>query len=626
MNTKVIIAIAAVAIVVIAGSIAAFALSNDSEESLDVDTPKTVNQLAINDFYSGSANLIKSTDYADTAIYGFLISLYQYSGDLVGTKEITYKGTKIMCDVYKVTMSTGEEVSCYYNEPKSGVNYYIRYVDSDGFVSESTLKDSNLDLSKESSDQVVKKGSYYTYQYSGTLAGYDGIFTGESETKMTDFNETTKTGVATVTINVKSEPGNYKGTIKGFDYNGDVIIKESVNKRTRDVYLGMVSYDSLLKYSEKNGYTITHGEKTSKTIDTEFGKRKVTIEALKMVKDKETKTSTVTYGEKGLIYKQEIDMVNEKKREMSTFILKDTNLIVKKQDDTKPTAMETLRTDLKVGDSIVFNERIAYNIEIPESKETKDGIIGDYYYDIPPNLEKTKITYKGKEIDCFIYGMPEKKTRAYISVDSGFCYVLEESQFGGRLTTTIVDTNMDVSKKKDDLVLSNGSFIDIKVSGRVSSTSDGEVTLKKTITSVNDDGTYGTTLNIVSTTVTDYTRTIKEMDPYGRLVVDTTESKKIESKDSFLAVIGIGFYLEGFKTSGQNATVVGDEVTEVIDTVFGKRTVSVRTMVNTMIPDDPVTFKIYYGVNGVIYKIEYTMKYQASTVTLKSSNLLTTVA
>lgn len=625
MNTKVIIAIAAVAIVVIAGSIAAFALSNDSEESLDVDTPKTVNQLAINDFYSGSANLTISTDNTDTAIYGFLIPLYYYSGDPSGTKEITYKGTKIMCDVYKVTMSTGEEVSCYYNEPKSGVNYYSRYVDPDGFVSESTLKDSNLDLSKGSSDQDVKKGSYYTYQYSGTVAGYDGTFTGESETKMTDFNETTRRGVATVTINVKSEPGNYKGTIKGFDYNGDVIIKESVNKRTRDVYLGMVSYDSLLKYSEKNGYTITHGEKTSKTIDTEFGKRKVTIEALKMVKDKETKNITVTYGEKGLIYKQEIDMVNEKKRENSTFILKDTNLIVKKQDDTKPTAMETLRTDLKVGDSIAFTERIAYKFEIPD-KDTKEEIIGDHYYDIPPNLEKTKITYKGKQIDCFIYEMPEKKAKAYISVDSGFCYVLEESQFDGLLTTTLADTNMDVSKKKDDLVLSNGSFIDIKVSGRVSSTSDGEITLKKTITSVNDDGTYGTISNIASTVVTDHTRTIKEIGPYGKLVVDTTEDKEIKSKDHFLDVIGIGFYHESFKTSGQNATVVGDEVTEVIDTVFGKRTVSVRTMVNTTIPDNPVTFKIYYGINGVIYKIEYTTKDLASTVTLKSSNLLTTVA
>ncbi len=116
----------------------------------------------------------------------------------------------------------------------------------------------------------------------------------------------------------------------------------------------------------------------------------------------------------------------KKKRENSTFILKDTNLIVKKQDDTKPTAMETLRTDLKVGDSIAFTERIAYKFEIPD-KDTKEEIIGDHYYDIPPNLEKTKITYKGKQIDCFIYEMPDKKAKAYISVDSGFCYVLEES-------------------------------------------------------------------------------------------------------------------------------------------------------------------------------------------------------
>lgn len=143
---------------------------------------------------------------------------------------------------------------------------------------------------------------------------------------------------------------------------------------------------------------------------------------------------------------------------------------------------------------------------------------------------------------------------------------------------------------------------------------------------MNDDGTYGTISNIASTVVTDHTRTIKEIGPYGKLVVDTTEDKEIKLKDHFLDVIGIGFYHESFKTSGQNATVVGDEVTEVIDTVFGKRTVSVRTMVNTTIPDNPVTFKIYYGINGVIYKIEYTTKDLASTVTLKSSNLLTTVA
>lgn len=43
----------------------------------------------------------------------------------------------------------------------------------------------------------------------------------------------------------------------------------------------------------------------------------MTIEALKMVKDKETKNITVTYGEKGLIYKQEIDMVNEKRERIA---------------------------------------------------------------------------------------------------------------------------------------------------------------------------------------------------------------------------------------------------------------------------------------------------------------------
>lgn len=330
MDTKVIIAIAAVAVVAIGGGITAAVLLNNSGESLTVDTPKTIDQLAVDDYYSGSMNATVNydTNDDDTTKAVFLQALYICGGtkDMTTTKEVNYKGSTIVCDVYNATI--GGDVYVFYNEPTSKVTYYWS-VTEDGETSKYTLKDSNLDLTKTSAAQTVVKSSYYKYDYSAPFPEYGGEMKGEMEYRMTDYNAVSEKGTMNTSMNGKVKIDNYKSTIKEFNAAGKVVTKESSETQTKDDYLGTVSYDSLIKHGEDEGYTITHGDKKTDTIDTEFGKRKVTIETVKFVKGNKTMNYTLTYGEKGLIYKQDIVQTEDGNRMEGTFVLKETNLIVK---------------------------------------------------------------------------------------------------------------------------------------------------------------------------------------------------------------------------------------------------------------------------------------------------------
>ena len=330
MDTKVIIVIAAVAVVAIGGGIAAAVLLSNSGESLDVDTPKTTEQLAVDDFYTGSVNLSMTSDTNtdNTTKSSFLNYLYLYYGtkDSTTTKQVIYKGETIVCDIYNYTYSG--DVYVFYNEPTTKVTYFWS-VTSDGDTAKYTLKDSNLDLSKTSATQTVVNGSYIKYDYSSPIPQYGGTMTGELEYRMTSYNTVSEKGTLNKSVNGTMSIDNYKNTIKEFNSAGRVISKEKSSTETKNDYLSSVNYDSLMEEAEDQGYTITHGEKTSKTIDTAFGKRNVTVEKVKMVKDSKTQNYTLTYGEKGFIYQQDIIQIDDGDRMEGTLIIKDTNLIVK---------------------------------------------------------------------------------------------------------------------------------------------------------------------------------------------------------------------------------------------------------------------------------------------------------
>ena len=303
MNAKVIIVITAVAIVAIAGGIAVAVLSNDSEnETLDVDVVKTVDQLAVNDFFSMDvvSTMTIDANFDDVTKTYFLRYLY-FGGEIedAPTTEFTYKGSVVICNVYS---TTGDGyTSSVYVEPNSKIIYYFGTT-TEKYTTTRTLKDTNLDLSKPSESQKVVGGSYYIYDWSGPAVNYNGMATGEFKRKMISYDPVTDKGTVNIFEDRTAEIKSLKMTIKEFNSEGEIIVEGDDEPKTKDDFLSMIEYDSFLKNYEKNGYTITHGEKTTKIINTEFGKRKVTIEKMKLVDGERKGDLTLTYGENGLVY------------------------------------------------------------------------------------------------------------------------------------------------------------------------------------------------------------------------------------------------------------------------------------------------------------------------------------
>lgn len=330
MNTKAIIAIAAVAIVAIAGGIAVAVLSNDSEnETLDVDVVKTVDQLAVNDFFSMDvvSTMTIDTNFDDATKTDFLMYLY-FEGEIedAPTTEFTYKGSVVICNVYS---TTGDGyTSSMYVEPNSKIIYYFGTT-TEKYTTTRTLKDTNLDLSKPFESQKVVGGSYYIYNWSGPANSYNSMATGEFKRKMISYDPATDKGTVNIFEDQTAEIKSLKMTIKEFNSESEIIVEGSDEPKTKDDFLSMIKYDSFLKTKEKDGYTITHGEKVSKTINTEFGKRKVTIEKMKLEDDERKENVTLTYGENGLIYVLEYMDVGNQGWMKITGTLKDTSLFVK---------------------------------------------------------------------------------------------------------------------------------------------------------------------------------------------------------------------------------------------------------------------------------------------------------
>lgn len=330
MNAKVIIVITAVAVVAIAGGIAVAVLSNDSEnDTLDVDVVKTVDQLAVNDFFSMDvvSTMTTDTNFDDATKAYFLRFLY-FGGEIedAPTTEFTYKGSVVICNVYSTT-GDGYTSSAYV-EPNSKIIYYFGTT-TEKYTTTRTLKDTNLDLSKPFESQEVVGGSYYIYDWSGPAASYDGTATGEFKRKMISYDPATDKGTVNIFQNQTAEIIGLKMTIKEFNSEGEIIVEGDDEPKTKDDFLNAIKYDSFLKNYEKDGYTITHGEKTTKIINTEFGKRKVTIEKMKLVDGERKKDVTLTYGENGLVYIFELMSVGDQGWMKATGTLKDTNLFIK---------------------------------------------------------------------------------------------------------------------------------------------------------------------------------------------------------------------------------------------------------------------------------------------------------
>lgn len=293
------------------------------------------------------------------------------------------------------------------------------------------------------------------------------------------------------------------------------------------------------------------------------------------------------------------------------------------KDDEKESLLpvDKLRTDLRIYDKITFEELYTAPYLYNESpNETVDSILD--YHDVSPDLGKATITYKGKEIDCYIYNTPESKK--WISVESGMCYVTDQYSAGRTVTTTLVDSNLDLSKKKSEQTLAKGSFIAYEVVDN--SLLNSVMTYRIQVDSVNGDGTVKIVVTGDKKDFSLHSRMIVGINSAGELAVVTSEKMDIDTKAQFLSIISIAHYDEVNKA---NSEQYGTEIVNkgerktVLDTKFGKRDVTVRTEASMTSAGTPTEMKIYYGSEGVIYKMEYTEGPIIKVTTLVESNLLT---
>lgn len=143
----------------------------------------------------------------------------------------------------------------------------------------------------------------------------------------------------------------------------------------------------------------------------------------------------------------------------------------------------------------------------------------------------------------------------------------------------------------------------------------------KTITELNSNGTYKTLTTLSGTFVHTTIKTITEIDKDGNLTVSEGKHEYDRTKDEFLSDILFTYTEKVYK----NLKVV-DEKNAVIDTEFGKRSVTIKST-ETIDSGTIVKGKYYCGNDGIIYLSEAVTNingYEAQVSTaLKISSLLT---
>ncbi len=255
------IAIIIVAIIAVAGVGAYFLLSNSGDDNIRTD-------LKVGDYVEVEMSIHDSetTVDKDLPVTEFLTGcLYRDTSmfEKTSTETIKFKGQAVVCDVYTYSYEAGNNSSMWVDQT-SGVCYKMT-VTSPLATGSIELTDTNLDVKKTIDEQVVVNGSFVKAE--NTI-----IRDSEQTVTVSDCDGET----CTVTNVVKTDSTRTeKFVIKSID--GDKIMTETGIEFTKDTFLAFVSYEYAKKVLEKE-HKVAYGEKYPETIDTAFGKKKVTVQ------------------------------------------------------------------------------------------------------------------------------------------------------------------------------------------------------------------------------------------------------------------------------------------------------------------------------------------------------------
>ncbi len=255
------IAIILVAIIAVAG-VGAYFLLNNSGDSIRTDL-KVGDYIEV-EISSHGKNTEVNDDYEVASFLANFLYVTTEGFEKTGTETIEYKGQNVVCDVYKQTSAEFGEFAMYI-EPISGVKYKETFDKTIMGTGSVELLDTNLDLTKTLDEQVVTNGSFTKTK--STLGS-------NFETTITVSN--LDGDLCTITI-VQDENMDMTEKIVIKSIDGEKIKTESGMEFTKTQFLAFVSYEYEKKVLEKE-HKVAYGEKYSETIDTAFGKKKVTVQ------------------------------------------------------------------------------------------------------------------------------------------------------------------------------------------------------------------------------------------------------------------------------------------------------------------------------------------------------------
>jgi len=292
MDSKAIIAIAVVAILVVAGAcVYVFVLNKDKDSS---DHYETLRDIAVGDEIElGMDMKIVTHTTGEGDGEEFLDDMYFSAlAEPIDEKTVTFQGKDYDCYVYQTAMGD-EGMDAYISVVKtSGVILYAEPVDGDGYLK---LAASDFDVAKQIDEHDFAVGSSYQYDIKimRTYGGYTAIFTGTLINTVTEVldggleytSHEDMSAVAPYTMKLASiDAGVYK--FEGMD-------AEYTKAGAMQFYSFSEAYENLV---EQYGNAIVPGEKKTSTMDTAYGERQITLQKYTIDDPLEIEDSEIAYS------------------------------------------------------------------------------------------------------------------------------------------------------------------------------------------------------------------------------------------------------------------------------------------------------------------------------------------
>ena len=294
MEKPTIIIIAVVAVLVVAGAAAFFIASNGG----DKEKVEVYRDLVVGDKIelTDKAAIVYDSDPKETTVAEFLDGLY-YDDVPVGEKaKIKINSTDYDCTIVETPLTISYVLD-------SGFTAKSVFKLGDRVINTKTITSASLDPAKGWEEQVIEKGSYIKMDITINLPVFGNDMPLKGTYLMTVNSIDEDTGNITTVIDA-SVSGSIDLTLEVEKItDGKVKFKDVDEIVSMNDAMLLFAYDQLIKNFEQGDYTVVYGEKSSVKKDTEFGKREVVSQQIKLTDTQgDVRTVNCEFGVKNVLY------------------------------------------------------------------------------------------------------------------------------------------------------------------------------------------------------------------------------------------------------------------------------------------------------------------------------------